>query len=268
MRHNISANEIYLHILDTNMEVDSSEYTRITILAAGGLIHCVIPSFPVFSGMLREVKFQWEDEYGKIHVFDGFARHCNLLDDQLPAVAKVPYSYDNAFMIKVCKYITVSSCNITILQRLNQFVSWMHVYALFYRRVEFSKSVDTNGYQFFEGDHVFVIWEWEWLEDHSDPESNHSEDDQETDDATDNTDNDEEEEDNDEIPAITHSVTFKCIGSTKEARYQEVLALAKQKIKRGRMCKSSSKERWIILLMQMPLHLCAMQVEIGRELAT
>ena len=39
--------------------------------------------------------------------------------------------------------------------------------------------------------------------------------------------------DEDEIPAITHSVTFKCIGSTKEARYQEVLALANQKIRKG-----------------------------------
>ena len=90
----------------------------------------------------------------------------------------------------------------------------------------------------FEGDKVFVIWEWEWLEDHSDPESNQSEHDQETDDldATDNNDNDEEDEDEmdeDEIPAITHSVTFKCIGSTKEARYQEVLALANQKIRKG-----------------------------------
>ena len=66
------------------MEADSSEYTRITVLAAGGLIHYVIPSFPVFNAKLREVKFQWEDEYGKIHVFDGFARHCNLLDHQLP----------------------------------------------------------------------------------------------------------------------------------------------------------------------------------------
>ena len=105
---------------------------------------------------------------------------------------------------------------------------------LFLQESEFSKAVDTNGYQFFEGDQVFVIWEWEWLEDHSDPESNHSEDDQETDDfdATDNND-DDDEEDEDEIPAITHSVTFKCIGSTKEACYQEVLALAKQKIKKG-----------------------------------
>ena len=47
----------------------------------------------------------------------------------------------------------------------------------------------------FEGDKVFVIWEWEWLEDHSDQESNQSEHDQETDDldARDNNDNDEED---------------------------------------------------------------------------
>ena len=44
-----------------------------------------------------------------------------------------------------------------------------------------------------------------------------------------NNDNDDENE----IPAITHSVTFKCIGSTKEARYQEILALPKQMIKKG-----------------------------------
>ena len=83
------------------MEADSSEPTRITVLSAGGLIYYVIPSFPVFNATLREVA--WEDEYGKVHVFDGFACHCDLLDHQLPAVAQVPYSYDNVFMIEVRK---------------------------------------------------------------------------------------------------------------------------------------------------------------------
>ena len=36
---------------------------------------------------------------------------------------------------------------------------------------EFSKSADTDSYQLFEGDKVFVIWEWEWLEDHRDPKA-------------------------------------------------------------------------------------------------
>ena len=64
------------------MDAELSERTRIAVLAVGSLIHYTIPSFPVFNVMLREVKFQWEDEYGKIHKFDGFAQHCNILDLQ------------------------------------------------------------------------------------------------------------------------------------------------------------------------------------------
>jgi len=33
----------------------------------------------------------------------------------------------------------------------------------------------------------------------------------------------------DVVPNITHTVIFKCIGATKEHRYQELLGLAKQK---------------------------------------
>ena len=52
---------------------------------------------------------------------------------------------------------------------------------LFYVQArEFSKPVNTDNYQLFEGDQVFVIWDWEWLEDYGDSESNQSEDDQET----------------------------------------------------------------------------------------
>ena len=36
-----------------------------------------------------------------------------------------------------------------------------------------------------------------------------------------------------EIPAITHSVVFKCIGSTKESSYQDALVLAKSKMRLG-----------------------------------
>jgi len=38
-----------------------------------------------------------------------------------------------------------------------------------------------------------------------------------------------EKEPDDGIPAITHSVVFKCIGYNKESRYQELLALAQRK---------------------------------------
>ena len=36
-----------------------------------------------------------------------------------------------------------------------------------------------------------------------------------------------------EVPTITHSVVFKCIGSHKEHRYQELLTLANKKVKDG-----------------------------------
>ena len=68
----------------------------------------------------------------------------------------------------------------------------------------------------------------------------------------------------DEIPAITHSLTFKCIGSTKEARYQEVLALANLKIRKGETVQVKLKKRLITLVMQTSLHLCAKRVPIGK----
>lgn len=43
-------------------------------------------------------KLQWEEPDGAIHVFDGLARECELLDHPLPAVAKIMFSYENAFI--------------------------------------------------------------------------------------------------------------------------------------------------------------------------
>jgi len=38
------------------------------------------------------------------------------------------------------------------------------------------------------------------------------------------------------VPAITHSVIFKCIGHLKECRYQGVLELASKKIMMEKIC--------------------------------
>ena len=119
--------------------------------------------------------------------------------------------------------------------------------------------MNTDGYQLFEGNQVFVLWKWEWLEE-TDMFSKVKSDGSEVNDvATD----DEEDYDDEEIPPITHLVTFKCIKSTKELRYQEVLALAKQKIKREIQWKLSCKKSKTILLMLIPLHSCAMQIANG-----
>ena len=37
----------------------------------------------------------------------------------------------------------------------------------------------------------------------------------------------------DSVPAITHSVIFKCIGAHKEIHYQEILAAANRKLEKG-----------------------------------
>jgi len=48
---------------------DTLPYMEFIGLAAGGLLHYIVTSFPVYDALLREVKFQWTDEDGKIHVF-------------------------------------------------------------------------------------------------------------------------------------------------------------------------------------------------------
>ena len=75
--------------------------TEITVLAKGQTFLYVVPSFPVYKATLQEVKLQQDDGNGNVYMFDGFARKCDLLDHHLPAMAKIPFSYENAFIINV-----------------------------------------------------------------------------------------------------------------------------------------------------------------------
>jgi len=77
--------------------MDGDRDVEITVLAKGDAFLYTVPSFPVFKGML----LQLEESDGEVKVFDGFARQCDMLDKPLPAVAKIAFSYDNAFIIKV-----------------------------------------------------------------------------------------------------------------------------------------------------------------------
>ena len=81
-----------------------------------------------------------------------------------------------------------------------------------------------------------VLWNWKWTDDPDieqvDPD-NEEEDEIGTGDATlSSSDISSNEEAEDDIPAITHSVVFKCIGCIKKCGYQELLARARQKIKK------------------------------------
>ncbi len=74
-----------------------------------GYFQYTIPSFPVFTVTLREVKLQWEDDNGDVHLFDGFMRECELLNHPLPAIARIPHSYRHA-------------------GRSHPYTNWMHVH--------------------------------------------------------------------------------------------------------------------------------------------
>ena len=55
-------------------DVSDEDYIKVTVLSTGKTLECVVPSFPVYKATLREMKLQWEEADGTIHVFDGFAR--------------------------------------------------------------------------------------------------------------------------------------------------------------------------------------------------
>lgn len=89
---------------DLEGDTEESEYTEISVLWKGQTCLYVIPSFPVYKATLQEVRLQQVDGLGNVYVFDGFARKSDLLDHPLPAIATIPYSYENAFIINVsCK---------------------------------------------------------------------------------------------------------------------------------------------------------------------
>ena len=89
-----------------------------------------------------------------------------------------------------------------------------------------------SGYQLFDGDQVFIMWNWIWLEE-CDSSSEICSDKEHLSTFESESDRDESGEDELEVPAITHSVVIKCIGVTKEKRYQELLALASRKRNNG-----------------------------------
>ena len=105
---------------------------------------------------------------------------------------------------------------------------------------EFTRSIDTDGLTLLD-DQVFVIWQWEW-KDSTDAESDEESTSSitiipETPPDSASTSDGEEEDTTSDLgaslligfsPVVTHTVTFKCIGCTKDMKYQETLARVSQ----------------------------------------
>ena len=84
---------------------------RVAVLSKGNVIRYFIPSFPAIKVDLIEVKLQWyEEETQMLHMFDGFARYCDQMDCELPALAEIRCSNDSAFLIEVSdQYVMVAT---------------------------------------------------------------------------------------------------------------------------------------------------------------
>ena len=88
-----------------------------------------------------------------------------------------------------------------------------------------------------------MVWEWEWIEDDVEESSSEVADDlsarsspelfsdysQPTVEHSPTAHTEDTSNEDDLVPAITHSVLFKCIGADKERKYQEVLFTAAKK---------------------------------------
>ena len=61
----------------------------VTFLVTGDELQYVVPSFPVYKPILKEIKLQWEEANETIYMFNGFACLSNLLDhEQITKVCK------------------------------------------------------------------------------------------------------------------------------------------------------------------------------------
>ena len=103
---------------------------------------------------------------------------------------------------------------------------------------ELRDNLNLDGFKFEPSNKALVIWKWKWTDQDETFEDNASDDEEitvipETPPAVSDEEEAEEEEEQEEecdgfhlgfSPIVTHTVTFKCIGTTKEDRYQETLA--------------------------------------------
>ena len=80
-----------------------SDLAELTILeVASSPISYIIPSFPVFTVQLRQMKWQYIEASGDVYVCDGFVRHCPALDGTVPLTVLVEKGYSCMFFIEVC----------------------------------------------------------------------------------------------------------------------------------------------------------------------
>ena len=186
------------------------EHLLVTILNTGRRMSYTVPSFPVITTMLCEVKYQLVNVDHDKQIYDGYIRDCPGLVRPYPSLLKVCSNYTKAFTIDA---------------------------------EEFDRCLPVAGKTLYKGDYgeqVLVFWKWKWQdsaplapEDHNNSDSDEDSDEGCCSDSEGGEDTDTEG-DNFDSTLITHSVIFKCVGVTKDNHSQEILAMAAQKLKKTR----------------------------------
>ena len=89
----------------TNEATEHDRFMDLAVMKIGNSpVEYTIPSFPVISVRLWEVRLQWEgngDDTDR-QCFDGFIRDCDLLQSaRLPAIARIPFGHEHACFVEV-----------------------------------------------------------------------------------------------------------------------------------------------------------------------
>ena len=157
-------------------------------------------AFPFMTAKLLHIKFQvyGDDETVYIYIYDGFLGAegaCSTTAVCEGSVLKICHGHQNAFLMP---------------------------------QKEFKQSIATAGLVLIDDSLVFVIWKWHVLDVDEEDEDEKMSDLCELE-------ADEEEENNESNSMdVVHALTFKCIGTTKEDRYQEILVEANLQRRSGK----------------------------------
>jgi hypothetical protein len=184
---------------------DDDEHLLVTILSTGRRMSYTVPSFPVITTQLCEVKYQLVDDN---QIYDGYIRDCPGLVRPYPSLLKVCSNYTKAFTVDA---------------------------------EEFDRCLPLAGKTLYKGEYgeqVLVFWNWKWQDSAPRAPEDDNSDGKDSDEGccsdSEGGDDTDTESDGDAFDStlITHSVIFKCIGATKDNQSQEVLAMVAQKLKK------------------------------------
>ena len=196
---------IYDPVCDECSEGDD-DHLLVTILSIGSRMEYTVPSFPVITTMLCEVKYQFVNVDHDKQIYNGYIRDCPGLVRPYPSVLKVCSNYTKAFTIDA---------------------------------EEFDRCLSVVGKTLYKGDsgeQVLVFWRWNWQDAALPaPEDDNSAEDSDEgccSDGGEHDNTDDSTDDDFDSTLVTHSVIFKCIGVTKDSRSQGSLAAAAQKQKK------------------------------------